>query len=65
MAEWLPRAVGGGCGAEDDAGVGRELSGAMTRRTVYNFASMSGTLDLSRDEKAKHFYVQMAPMGTA
>ena len=32
---------------------------------IHAFARMSGMLDLSRDEKAKHFYVQMAPMGTA
>ena len=33
--------------------------------SAHIFASMSGILDLSRDEKAKHFYVQRAPMGTA
>ena len=37
----------------------------MTSRADYSFAMMSGMLDLLRDEKAKHFYVQMAPMGTA
>ena len=30
-------------------------SGVVTRRADYNFAKMSGMLDLSRDEKAKHF----------
>ena len=29
--------------------------GAMMRRADYNLARMSGMLDLSRDEKAKHF----------
>ena len=32
-----------------------ERGGAMMRRVDYNLARMSGMLDLSRDEKAKHF----------
>ena len=35
--------------------LGCELSGTMTHRDAYNLARMSGMLDLSRDEKAKHF----------
>ena len=37
----------------------------MMRGKDYSLARMSGMLDLSKDEKAKHFYVQMVPIGTA
>jgi hypothetical protein len=42
--------------AEDRGGSRYERRGdAMMRRADYNLARMSGMLDLSRDEKAKHF----------
>ena len=52
---WLGKPEGEGY-ADGRGGSSHERrGGAMMRREGYSLARMSGMLDLSRDEKAKHF----------